>query len=61
MKTDRNGRFIFKILKIKKNDNELKIYSRKNKKENQISELTFLNLGSNKLTTEYQRLHEGIK
>jgi hypothetical protein len=52
-KTDKNGWFVFPSIKLKK-DVQLKIYKRENNKENQISEKTYLQLKTLKLTTEYQ-------
>lgn len=56
-KTDSKGVFLFKGIKITQKDPELKIYERKNRKERQISEKTFVNRATRDLTTEYQRLH----
>lgn len=57
-KTNSSGKFTFTAIRITKNDNELKIYKRENRKENQVSELTYFMLSSKQIKTEFQKLHE---
>lgn len=56
-KTDVNGKFYFKNVKIRSDNVDLVIYSRVKRKENQISEKTTANLKNQTLKTEYAKLH----
>lgn len=54
-KTDKNGDYVFKGIKINKNDSDLKIHKREKKKESQVSEKTYVNTSATSLKTEYQK------
>lgn len=57
-KTDHEGKFTFRGIKIKGDKAELIIYKREKRKENQVSEKTFANLVNLTLETEYERLRQ---
>jgi hypothetical protein len=57
-KTDGNGVFMFRGIKVTQQAPELIIYERKNRKEQQISEKTFVDRNTKAFTTEYQKLHQ---
>lgn len=56
-KTDKDGKFTFKGIKIKNSLSEIKIYKRENRKESQVSELTYVQLNPYTIKTEYQKTH----
>lgn len=54
--TDSKGIFVIKDVKLKSSSN-IKIYKVAERKEQQISEKTFVDLKKNRVTTEYAKLH----
>ncbi len=57
-KTDKHGKYVFKGIKITQQNANLKLYERKNRKEKQISEKTFVDSKKKKLITEYKKMHQ---
>lgn len=57
-KTDKDGKFTFRGVKIKSDKADLIVYKRVKKKENQVSEKTYADLKNQSLKTEYDTLHD---